>query len=169
MPKKLKAQGSGNVNKGSSKKNVVSMHAKITPDIANFILKHSPTCSTREMSAKVFQAFNVKISHASIGNFMRDRRTERTIVTKSVVAEYLGKTVPRDLEILEEMREQLDLIRTSRLSHSELMQTIDRQRQVIDTRLKYAGAGETIGPGGVVGGTGRLEEWMKAECGPQSS
>jgi len=130
---------------------------KINPEMALFILEKAPLHSCRQLAEMITEKFGIKISHAGVNSFIRNRQLERKEVTKSVVAEYIAKTVPRDLEILEAMREQLEALRLSKkLSHQELMQTIDRQRHVIDTRLKYAGAGEQA-----EGHPGKLEEWMK--------
>lgn len=154
QPRKRKLKGKGG-DAAKGNRNGVPQ-SKIKPEMAAFIIERAPTTSSRQLAEQVTERFGISISHVAINNFMRDRQLERMGVTKSVVADYIAKTVPRDLEILEEMREQLDELRRSKnLSHTELMQTIDRQRHVIDTRLKYAGAGEPAE------GTGKLEEWMK--------
>ena len=133
--------------------------SKFKPEIIDFVMGLAPTHSTRQLEDAIKEKFGIRISHVAIARFIKERQMERAEVTLSVVHDYIGKTVPKDLEILEQMRDQLNDLRLGYIINKtmtipELMAVIDRLRHVIDTRLKFSGAtGENNNT--------KLEDWMK--------
>ena len=116
--------------------------AKVTEQIASIIMGLSATHSIRQIQT-VLDSQGIKLSSATIGNLIKANRDERAGMTKEVVFEHIKKTVVTDLEILEEMRNQLNNYRSNpELKISEQLQCIDRLNKVIDTRLKYSGASD---------------------------
>lgn len=116
--------------------------AKVTDDIINIIVGLSATQSNRQIETTL-STQGIKLSNVTIGKIVKENRADRAAATKEVVFEHIKKTVVTDLDILEEMRNQLNDYRTSeKLKISEQLQCIDRLNKVIDTRLKYSGAGE---------------------------
>lgn len=114
--------------------------AKVTEQIASIIMGLSATHSIRQIQT-VLDSQGIKLSSATIGNLIKANRDERAGMTKEVVFEHIKKTVVTDLDILEEMRNQLNNYRSNpELKISEQLQCIDRLNKVIDTRLKYSGA-----------------------------
>ena len=115
---------------------------KITPEIGEHIMSLAPTMSNRQIAEELSKA-GVSISHVSVGRFIRSQRKERAEQTKAIVQEHIRVTVPTDLEILQEIRDQLNAWRKdANLRVSERLMVIDRLNKVIDTRLKFSGAGE---------------------------
>lgn len=111
-------------------------------ETASIIIALSATHSIRQIES-VLDSQGIKISRSTIGNIVKENRSERAGMTKEVVQEHIVKTVMTDLDILEDMRNQLNEYRQSgNLRISEKLMCIDRLNKVIDTRLKYSGAGE---------------------------
>lgn len=115
---------------------------KITPDVAERIMALAPTMSCRQIAEELARD-GIEISHNSVARCLRGQRKERAEQTKSIVREHIRITVPTDLEILQEIRDQLNIWRKDdSLRVSERLMVIDRLNKVIDTRLKFSGAGE---------------------------
>ena len=116
--------------------------AKVTEQMASIIMGLSATHSIRQIQT-VLDSQGIKLSSATIGNLIKANRDERAGMTQEVVFEHIKKTVVTDLDILEDMRNQLNEYRANPdLKVSEKLQCIDRLNKVIDTRLKYSGAGD---------------------------
>ena len=116
--------------------------SKITPELMAQIMGLSALHSTRQVSA-ILNEQGIKLSNVSIAKIVNEHRRERAGNTKEAVQEQIIKTVMTDLEILEDMRNQLnDFRRSPELRISEKLLCIDRLNKVIDTRLKYSGAGD---------------------------
>lgn len=114
--------------------------AKITDEVGQRILELAPKMSNRGIASQL-KSEGIELSHTAVANFIKEQRQERAEVTKTIVQEHIRTTVPRDLQILEEARDQLDLWRRDEsLRVSERLQVIRELRATIDTRLKYAGA-----------------------------
>lgn len=121
----------------------MAFQGKITPEIAQLIMSWAPTMSNRQIAQRLGEEAGLTISHVAVSKFIKEQRKERAETTKAVVQDYIRITVPTDLEILQEMRDQLNAWRKDEnLRISERLMVIDRLRQVIDTRLKFSGAGE---------------------------
>lgn len=116
--------------------------AKITPEIGEKIMSLAPSHSNRQIAAALEQA-GIRLSHTSVAKFIRSQRKERAEQTKAIVQEHIRVTVPTDLQILQEIRDQLNEWRKDdSLRVSERLMVIDRLNKVIDTRLKFSGAEE---------------------------
>jgi hypothetical protein len=116
--------------------------AKVTEQIASIIMGLSATHSIRQIQT-ILDSQGIKLSSATIGNLVKSNRDERAGMTKEVVTEHIKKTVTTDLEILEDMRNQLNDLRNSPdLKVGQKLMCIDRLNKVIDTRLKFSGAGD---------------------------
>lgn len=115
---------------------------KITPEIAERIMALAPTMSNRQIAEELAKS-GIELSHMSVSRCIRSQRKERAEQTKAIVQEHIRVTVPTDLEILQEIRDQLNTWRKDEnLRVSERLMVIDRLNKVIDTRLKFSGAGE---------------------------
>lgn len=115
---------------------------KITPEIGEEILRMSTTMSNRQIAEELTRR-GTKISHTAVSKFIKEQRQERAETTKAIVQEYIRTTVPTDLEILEQIRDQLnDWRQNDDLRVTERLMVIDRLNKVIETRLKYSGAEE---------------------------
>lgn len=116
--------------------------SRITGEIVCIIMGLSATQSNRQIE-ETLASQGIKLSRTSIGNIIKENRQERSEQTREVVKEHVKKTVTTDLDILQEMRDQLDDYRKdSSLRISEKLMCIDRLNTVICTRLKCSGAFE---------------------------
>jgi len=116
--------------------------AKITPELSAQILALSAEHSNRQIEAILCEQ-GIKLSNVSIGKVVNEYRKERAGQTKDVVIEHIKKTVITDLDILEEQRDKLYAwFNDDNLRINERLMCSDRLNKVIDTRLKYSGAGE---------------------------
>ena len=117
--------------------------AKITPEIAERIMELAPYHSSRQIAEILFNEAGISISHTAVANVIREQRRERAEVSKGIVQDYLKTALPTDLEMLQKARDMLGAWLTNdNLRISERLMVIDRLTKVIDTRLKYSGAGE---------------------------
>ena len=116
--------------------------AKITPEIGEKIMSLAPSHSNRQI-ADILKQAGIQLSHTSVAKFIRSQRKERAEQTKVIVQEHIRVTVPTDLQILQEIRDQLNEWRKDdSLRVSERLMVIDRLNKVIDMRLKFSGAEE---------------------------
>lgn len=119
--------------------------AKITPEIGEKIMSLAPSHSNRQI-ADILKQAGIQLSHTSVSKFIRSQRKERAEQTKVIVQEHIRVTVPTDLQILQEIRDQLNEWRKDdSLRVSERLMVIDRLNKVIDMRLKFSGAEEPDG------------------------
>ncbi|HEY0267647.1 MAG TPA: hypothetical protein VGC12_00270 [Methyloradius sp.] len=116
--------------------------AKVTPEISAQILALSATHSNRQIEA-ILSEQGIKLSNVSIGKIVNEYRKDRAGQTKEVVNEHIKKTVITDLDILENLRDEIySMFGDRNLRASERLMCSDRLVKVIDTRLKYSGAGD---------------------------
>lgn len=116
---------------------------KVNDETVNIIMGLSATHSNRKI-AEILSNQGIKLSHVTIGKIVAEQRKERAGQTKEVVNEHIKRTVITDLDILENMRNQLySWFEDPNLRISERLACGDRLNKVIDTRLKYSGAGDT--------------------------
>lgn len=128
---------------------------KITTEIGQLIMQLAPSQSYREIARSVKQQVGIDLSHQAVAKFVSEQRQERAEVTKAVVETHIRTTLPTDLEILQNMRDQLNNWRCGldeegrplaiKPRLTERLMIVDRLCRVIDTRLKYSGAGEDDG------------------------
>lgn len=117
--------------------------AKITPELTAQIMALSATNSNRQIEA-ILSEQGIRLSNVSICKLVSNYRKERAGQTKEAVAEHIKKTVITDLDILESQRDKLyQWFNDESLRISERLMCSDRLNKVIDTRLKYSGAGES--------------------------
>ncbi len=114
--------------------------------LAEKVLSLALTRTSREISAILKAEDKADVSHVAVARYIKGVRQERAEQTKALVQDAIKATVPRDLQILEQVRDQLDdWRRDPKMKIKQKLQVIDRLRKVLDLRLKYSGAGE--GPG----------------------
>jgi hypothetical protein len=110
--------------------------------LAEKVLAMALTKTSREISA-VLRAEGYDISHVAVARYIKGVRQERAEQTKALVQDTIKATVPRDLEVLEHVRDQLDGWRRDEGIDLPLrLQVIDRLQRVIELRLKHCGAEE---------------------------
>lgn len=115
---------------------------KVNDETINIIMGLSATHSNRKI-AEILTNQGIKLSHVTIGKIVIEQRKERAGQTKEVVNEHIKKTVITDLDILENLRDEIyDMFNNKELRPSERLMCSDRLVKVIDTRLKYSGAGD---------------------------
>jgi len=115
---------------------------KITPAVGERIMALAPTMSNRQIAEELGKD-GIDISYTRVWRYINSQRKERAEQTKAIVREHIRTTVPTDLEILQEIRDQLNEWRKDdSLRVSERLMVIDRLNKVIDTRLKFSGAEE---------------------------
>ena len=98
--------------------------------------------SSREI-VSILAREGIPVSQPSAIRFLNAVRRDRAAVTRAVVSEHLKDTLSTDLEILQEIRDTLlAWWRSEGLRVSERLLVMDRLLKVIDTRMKYSGAGD---------------------------
>lgn len=113
------------------------------PELLNKILLLSQRGKSPQKIADILhKKYGVEISHVTVYRLLKDVQEERAATTKRIVQEHIQKTVPKDLELLDEiiakMRKWLEA-RKYKINTKLLI--IRELRQTIDVKLKYSGAG----------------------------
>ncbi len=99
--------------------------------------------SSREIAAKIGEEKGLNISHRAIAAFIKSVREERAETSRAIVQEHMQKTLPDDLEILDEMNQELsEWFKDESLSKRERLRIYDSLLRGIDMKLKNSGAGE---------------------------
>lgn len=120
--------------------------AKVTAEIVAQIMGLAAMNSNRQIS-EILSKQGIKLTHVTIGKIIKEHRTERTEATKETINEHIKQTVTTDLDILQNTRDKLyNWFKDESLRISERLMCLDRLNKVIDTRLKYSGAGEPDKP-----------------------
>lgn len=116
---------------------------KERPDIMEkilFLAEHGKT--TRQIASILQRKCGIEISHVTVSRLLKDVQVDRAAATKRIVQEHIQKTVPRDLELLDEiiakMRKWLE---SKKFKINTKLLIIKELRQTIDVKLKYSGAG----------------------------
>lgn len=116
--------------------------AEVKPEIVSIIMGLSASQSNRQIQ-QTLSTQGIKLSHVTIGKIVRENRQERAEATKETINEHIKQTVTTDLDILQNTRDKLyNWFQDDNLRISERLMCLDRLNKVIDTRLKYSGAGE---------------------------
>ncbi len=132
--------------------------------LADRVLELSLTKTTREMAEIIKAEKGVDISHKAIAVWLKGTRQERREQTKAVVEEHIKATVPKDLELLDAIIDDLRQIYFSEKStvvydannepHEvkglELVNKLPVAREIrhaVATKLRFSGAGEGSGGG----------------------
>lgn len=133
-------------------------------NLAAEVLELSLTHTTRDIAEILQRDHGIDISHNAIAKWLKGTRQERREQTKAVVQEHIKATVPRDLELLDAIIDDLRQIYFSEKPaavldpNGELREVhylplgdklaVSREiRQTVATKLKYSGAGEGSGEG----------------------
>lgn len=99
--------------------------------------------SSRDISAKIMEEKKIYISHASIVSFIKLMREERAETSRAIVQEHMQKTLPNDLELVDEMNGELSKwFNDKSLSKRERLRIYDSLLRGIEMKLKNSGAGE---------------------------
>jgi len=99
--------------------------------------------SSRDISAKIMEEKKIYISHSSIVSFIKSVREERAETSRAIVQEHMQKTLPDDLELLDEMNQELsEWFKDESLSKRERLRIYDSLLRGIDMKLKNSGASE---------------------------
>ncbi len=106
------------------------------------VLALAVTHTSREI-ATILKAEGYDVSHVAVARYIKGVRQERAAQTRALVQDTIKATVPRDLELLEQIRDQLDSWRRDEtLEVGQRLFVIDRLQRVIELRLKHCGAEE---------------------------
>ena len=99
--------------------------------------------SSRDISAKIMEERKIHISHTSISSFIKAVREERAETSRAIVQEHMQKTLPNDLQLIDEMNSELSKwFRDNSLSKRERLRIYDSLLRGIEMKLKNSGAGE---------------------------
>ena len=99
--------------------------------------------SSRDISAKIMQEKGIHISHTSISSFIKSIREERAETSRAIVQEHMQKTLPNDLQLVDEMNSELSKwFKDESLSKRERLRIYDSLLSGIEMKLKNSGAGE---------------------------
>ena len=100
--------------------------------------------SPRKISRILKEQKKISISHATISSFLKSVRTERAEISKAIVQEHLQKSLPTDLQRLDEvLRVLYDALPNDKdkIDKKSLF-IFDRWLKGLDLKLKNSGAGE---------------------------
>lgn len=99
--------------------------------------------SSRDISKKITEEKNLDVSYGAIASFLKSVREERAETSRAIVQEHMQKTLPDDLELLDEMNQELsEWFKDESLSKRERLRIYDSLLRGIDMKLKNSGAGE---------------------------
>ena len=109
------------------------------------VLQLSLTKSTREIAEILRKEDGVSITFKTVANFLKGVREERAQATRALVQKSIQASVPRDLEILDELiAKEYEWFCDENIGLSDRLEVSRELRQVIATKLKYSGAEEPI-------------------------
>ncbi|HPI17997.1 MAG TPA: hypothetical protein PK396_09740, partial [Mesotoga sp.] len=99
--------------------------------------------SSRDISKKIAEEKNLDVSYGAIASFLKSVREERAETSRAIVQEHMQKTLPNDLQLVDEMNSELSKwFRDKSLSKRERLRIYDSLLRGIDMKLKNSGAGE---------------------------
>lgn len=110
--------------------------------LSEVVLGLATTMTSRQISEKLKQEYGVDVSHVAVARYIKDIRQERAEQTKALVQDKIKATVPRDLDILDELiAQELEWFKGGDMEIIDKLSVAKELRQTIDTKLKYSGAG----------------------------
>lgn len=114
--------------------------SKILPDkIYDKMIALSSTLSSREISKKLLEEDNFKISHATISKYLKAERQDRAEVFKAKIAEEVNKSVSQDLIIIQDI---IDTFYTEFKATDNLNARIKLAKALTDTiEVKFKNCG----------------------------
>jgi len=121
---------------------------KLTLDLQKKVLELSISHSSYAIARILAQEHNLKISPQAIRKFLQSARRERAETTRAIVQEQIARTVPRDLELLERLRETLaaKVFEGGEPDPERWYKAVRELRQTIEARLEVSGAKEEVLP-----------------------
>ncbi|AKI96577.1 hypothetical protein [Kosmotoga pacifica] len=114
-------------------------------ELEDYVLKkYAEGMSSSKISKELKEEKGISISKTAIANFLRAVREERAEISKTIVQEHIQKTIPDDLQKLDEMNEELfSWFKDPNIKKSQKLLIYDRLLRGIDLKLKNSGAGAT--------------------------
>ncbi len=114
-------------------------------ELEDYVLKkYAEGMSSSKISKALKEEKGISISKTAIANFLKTVREERAEISKTIVQEHIQKTIPDDLQKLDEMNEELfKWFRDPELPKEAKLQIYHRLLKGIDLKLKNSGAGAT--------------------------
>ncbi len=114
-------------------------------ELEDYVLKkYAEGMSSSKISKALKEEKGISISKTAIANFLKTVREERAEISKTIVQEHIQKTIPDDLQKLDEMNEELfKWFRDPELPKQAKLQIYDRLLKGINLKLKNSGAGAT--------------------------
>lgn len=110
------------------------------------VLELATTNTSRGISMYLQKQHNVDISHVAVARYIQGTRKERAETTKALVQETIKATVPKDLELLERLRDEQAELVFNPITKSEdpelWLKATKELRATIESRLKHSGAEE---------------------------
>lgn len=107
------------------------------------VLALSLSKSTRDIAKILKDEDGVGVTFKTVANFIKGIRQERAQATRTLVQESIQATVPKDLQILDELiSQELEWFRDGALETIDRLNVSKELRQVIATKLKCSGLEE---------------------------
>lgn len=104
---------------------------------------HAQGYTTREIAEEISADGIVSMTHDTVARWLQGIKAERSEQVKDLVQEYLRKGVTRDLELMEQIRDQLNTFRLDdRLKAAEKLPFIRQLQRTLESRLRLAGVAE---------------------------
>lgn len=133
-------------------------------NLAAEVLELSLTHTTRDIAEILLRDHGLDISHNAIAVWLKGTRRERREQTKAVVEEHIKATVPRDLDLLDAIIDDLRQVyfgerpvtyikddgtpvELTNIELGDKLSVAREIRQTVATKLRYSGAGEGSGAG----------------------
>ncbi|MGM0642021.1 MAG: hypothetical protein ACQESN_11440 [Thermotogota bacterium] len=99
--------------------------------------------SSRDISKEIKKTENKNISYVAVNKFLQETREERAESSKRIVQEHIQKTMPSDLENLDNMNEELlKWFKDTNIKKSQRLQVYNSLLKGIELKLKHSGASE---------------------------
>jgi len=111
-------------------------------NLSEVVLELATTKTSRQIAEYLKQKYGVEIGYGAVARYIKEIRQERAEQTKALVQEKIKVTVPRDLDILDELiAQELNWFKSAEIDIGGKLVVAKELRQTIDTKLKYSGAG----------------------------
>ena len=99
--------------------------------------------SSREISKEIKEQKNIIVSYVTVNKFLQETREERAETSKRIIQETIQKTIPTDLENLDNMNNKLlEWFNDENMKKSQRIQIYNSLLKGIELKLKHSGAGE---------------------------
>ncbi|SDC46114.1 hypothetical protein [Geotoga petraea] len=99
--------------------------------------------SSREISKEIKKKENKNISYVAINKFLQETREERAESSKRTIQEHIQKSIPDDLQNLDDMNNKLlEWFNDENLKKSRRLQVYNSLLKGIELKLKHSGAEE---------------------------